>query len=111
MNMKVPFAATGTWRNDIYNYRYAIALWFLLNLMDYGLTVVGLRLGAHEWLLHSFIVSLPVLVFALYKFTLTTVAIALLASCKWLKFLKWLNWVFILVVGSNIYDLIVRPVY
>ena len=110
--MIIPLAAAGSWRDDIYSHRQAVAVWLLLNLLDYGLTVVALPLGAREWLLHSFISSLPVLVLALYKIALTAIAVAWLAFWKWLRFLKWLNVVFsIAVVGSNIYDLIVRPVY
>jgi len=107
--MKVPFAATDTWRNDVYNHRYAIGIWLLLNLMDYVSTVVGLSWGAHEFNLLAANLSVPVL--ALYKIALTSLAVAWLAIWRWLRFLKWANLLFILVVGSNIYDLIVRPVY
>ena len=109
--MKVPFAAAGSWRDDVYNHRPAIALWLLLNLLDYGLTVVALPLGGREWLLHEFISSLSVSQLALYKISLTAIAVAWLAGGRWLRFLKWLNVLFVLVVASNIYDLIVRPVY
>ena len=107
----IPLAAAGNWRDDLYSHRQAVGIWFVLNLIDYGLTVAALPLGAHEWLLHSFIASLPVLVLALYKIALTAAAVAWLAFWKWLRFLKWLNLFFTLIVSSNIYDLIVRPVY
>ena len=107
--MRVPAAATGSWRDDVYNHRYAIALWFLLNLLDYGLTVAGLSLGGHE--VNPFIITSSVPLFGLQKIVLTTVALIWLALWKWMRFLKWLNILFILVVSSNIYDLIVRPIY
>jgi len=107
--VKVPFTAAGTWRDDVYNHRPAIALWLLLNLLDYGLTVVALPLGAKE--LNPLAANLSVPALALYKISLTAIAVVWLALWRWLRFLKWLNLLFVLVVGSNIYDLIVRPVY
>ena len=107
--MRVPAAATGSWRDDVCNHRYAIALWFLLNLLDYGLTVVGMSWGAHE--LNPLAANLSPPMLALYKSVLTVTAVAWLAVWKWMRFLKWLNILFILVVSSNIYDLIVRPIY
>ena len=102
--MRIPFAAAGGWRDDIYNHRHTIALWLLLNLLDYGLTVVALPLGAHE--LNPLVIGLSPPAFALYMLGLTTVAVAWLALCRWLWCLKWLNLGFIVLVGTNIYDLI-----
>lgn len=102
--MKVPFAAAGTWRDDVYNHRSAIALWLLLNALDYGLTVVALPLGAHE--LNPLVIGLSPPALARYKLALTTVAVAWLALCRWLRFLKWLNLGFLALVGTNIYGLI-----
>ena len=102
--MKVPFATAGNWRDDVYNHRYAIALWFVLNLLDYGLTVAALPLGAHE--LNPLVIGLSPLTFVLYKLALTALAVAWLALFRWLWCLKWLNLGFIALVAANTYDLI-----
>lgn len=106
MTVKVALAAAGSRREDVYNHKQAIALWLLINLLDYGLTVVGLSLGMHE--LNPWVTNLSVPAFALYKIALAAAAVAWLALWKWLRFLKWLNLLFTLVVVSNIYELIVH---
>jgi len=81
----------------------------LLNLFDFVLSQVALSQGGSE--INWFLRDLSPLVFALQKLFLTLAAITWLAMWKWLRFLKWLNILLVLVLASNIYDLIVRPVY
>jgi len=107
--MRIPLAAQVSWRDDIYNHRYAIGIWAALNLMDYLSTVAGLSGGAHEFNPFAANLSLPAM--ALLKVSLSALAITWLAAWRWLKFLKWVNLFLMLVVLSNIFDLIVRPVY
>jgi len=110
MRVKVPFAAAGSRRDDVYNHKQAIALWFLFNLLDYWLTVTGLSLGARE--LNPLFADLSLPVFALYKIALVLATVAWLAWWKWLWCLKWVNvLIFIAVIVPNIYDIIVRIVY
>ena len=100
----MPAAATGSWWEDVRNHRLSIALWFLLNLLDFGLTVAGLSLGGHE--VNPFTITWSVPLFALQKIALTTLAVTWLALWRWLRFLKWLNLGFIALGCSNVYSLI-----
>ena len=95
--------ATTSW-DDVCNHRQAIALWFLLNVLDFVLTQAGLSQGGYE--LNWFLRDLSAPAFALQKFLLTMAAITWLAIWRWLWFLKWLNLAFIALASLNTYELI-----
>lgn len=92
------------WWHDIRDHRYAVLVWFLLNLLDFGLTQVGLSQEGYE--LNRFLRDLAPLAFALQKFFLTMAAIMWLAIWRWLRFLKWFNLMFAALAGWNIYQLV-----
>lgn len=103
-NSIVPAATMGSRWDDVCKHRQAVALWFLLNVLDFALTQAGLSQGGYE--LNWFLRDLSPSAFALQKFLLTMAATTWLATCRWLWFLKWLNLAFIVLVGLNIYQLV-----
>ena len=102
--MKIPFAAAGSRHDDVYNHKYAIAIWFLLSLSGFVFTVIGLSLGAPE--LNRFAVDSSSSLGALQHFGATIVAVAWLAFWRWLRLLKWVNWIFLALVCSDLYHLV-----
>ena len=92
------------WWHDIREHRYAVLVWLILNLLDFGLTQIGYttRPDFHEL---GFWISLSLPLFAAQKFFLTIAAIMWLAIWRWLRFLKWLNLLWVALVCWDIYQL------
>lgn len=93
------------WWYDIREYRYAVLVWAMLNLLDFGLTRVGLSHAVGGYELNVFLRYLSPLAFAWQKFFLTMASITVLATWRWLWFLKWLNWIWVALACWNIYQL------
>lgn len=91
------------WWHDIRDHRYTVLVWLLLNLLDFGLTQVGLSQGGYE--LNRFLRDLSPLAFALQKFFLTMAAVMVLAIWRSLRLLKWLNLLFAALACWNVYQL------
>jgi len=98
----------------ICEYKYAVGLWLLLNILDYSLTQASYNFGvlissgwfsySHE--LNPILNSLSAPIFALAKVGLTMAAVFWLAMWQSLKYLKWLNIAFAVLFIWNVYDLI-----
>ena len=100
----VPVAPSVRWQDDLYNHRKAVVVWFLLSLLAFVFTVIGLSLGAPE--LNRFAVDPSSPLGTLQHFGATIVAVAWLAFWRWLWLLKWVNWIFLALVCSDLYHLI-----
>ena len=113
MDAKLALKDKGWWY-DIREHRPAVAVWFFLHLLDFGLAKVASSYGinissgyftyGYEW--NWFLRELSTPAFALVKVCLTMVAVIWLAIWKWLWFLKWLNIAFAILVIWNIVDLV-----
>lgn len=100
----VPAAPSVSWWDDVCNHRKAVVLWFLLSLLAFVFTVIGLSLRVPE--LNRFAVDSSSPLFALQHFGGTIAAVAWLAFWRWLWLLKWVNWIFVALVCSDLYHLV-----
>ena len=102
------------WWHDIREHRYAVLVWVVLHVLDFGLTEAAANYGinissgyfAYSYELNWFLRDLSTPVFALQKFCLTAAAVMWLAIWRWLWFLKWLNLAFLVFACWNIYDFV-----
>ena len=93
------------WWHEIRCHQFAVLIWLLLNLVDGALTQLGVSQGwAYE--LNPFLRDLTPLAFALQKVFLTIAAVMWLAIWRWLWLLWVLNFVWVVILGLNLYEVI-----